>query len=131
MKLFNILLILGFLVGISFLDPSSLHKLFLSFTTYLLGNIGKLIALLGFMVTFIIYMMTHKGYLLFVGLIMSLIIGSIVGLGYKINEVFFMTFMGYFSEFIVFILLLALIHDYLTDIFQDKLKRINRENTYL
>jgi type IV secretory pathway VirB2 component (pilin) len=55
------------------------------FVTWLQGNLGKLLALLGFVGTFIVYMMTHRGSILFVGIIISLIAGGMVG----ISETFF------------------------------------------
>jgi len=54
--------------------------LFTLFQTWLTGNLGKLLALVGFAGTFIVYMMTHKGSVLFVGLIISLIAGGMVGI---------------------------------------------------
>ena len=44
------------------------------------GNLGKMLALLGFIGTFVVYLMTHKGSVLFVGIIMSLIAGGLVGI---------------------------------------------------
>ena len=54
--------------------------LFTLFQTWLTGNLGKLLALIGFAGTFIVYMMTHKGSVLFVGLIISLLAGGMVGI---------------------------------------------------
>ena len=51
------------------------------FYEFLLKNIGKLLALVGFMLTFIIYMMTHKGEVLLIGVVTSIIIGAGIGLG--------------------------------------------------
>ena len=56
-----------------------------TFTDWLTGNLGKLLALLGFAGTFIVYMMTHKGSVLFIGIVISLIAGGMVG----ISETFF------------------------------------------
>lgn len=55
------------------------------FTDWLSGNLGKLLALLGFAGTFIVYMMTHKGTVLMVGVIISVIAGGIAG----ISDTFF------------------------------------------
>ncbi len=55
------------------------------FDDWLSGNLGKLLALIGFAGTFLVYMMTHKGSVLFIGVIISLIAGGIVG----ISETFF------------------------------------------
>jgi len=46
---------------------------------FLLSNIGKLIALIGFLITFIIYMISHKGAVLLIGVVISLIVGFIIG----------------------------------------------------
>ena len=48
------------------------------FDDWLSGNLGKLLALIGFAGTFLVYMMTHKGSVLFIGVIISLIAGGIV-----------------------------------------------------
>lgn len=55
------------------------------FDDWLSGNLGKLLALIGFAGTFLVYMMTHKGSVLFIGVIISLIAGGLVG----ISETFF------------------------------------------
>ena len=64
---------------------SAFQSLFGTFSAWLQGNLGKLLALLGFAGTFVVYMMTHKGSVLFVGIIMSLIAGGLIG----ISETFF------------------------------------------
>ena len=58
----------------------SFGQLLAQFETWLSGNLGKLLALLGFIGTFIIYLMTHKGSVLFVGIVISLIAGGISGI---------------------------------------------------
>ena len=60
-------------------------NLFNIFESWLGGNLGKLLALIGFAGTFIVYMMTHKGSVLMIGIIISLIAGGMVG----ISEIFF------------------------------------------
>ena len=55
------------------------------FETWLGGNIGKTLALLGFAATFIIYLMTEKTSVLMIGIIISLIIGGMAG----ISTIFF------------------------------------------
>jgi len=59
--------------------------LFDIFKSWLTGNLGKVLALVGFAGTFIVYMMTHKGSVLMVGIIISLIAGGMVG----ISDIFF------------------------------------------
>lgn len=58
----------------------SFGDLFKVFDDWLSGNLGKLLALIGFAGTFLVYMMTHKGSVLFIGVIISLIAGGIVGI---------------------------------------------------
>ena len=50
------------------------------FTEWMRRNLGKLLALIGFIGTFVIYLMTHKGSVLFIGVIISLIAGGLVGI---------------------------------------------------
>ena len=69
----------------AFAAGDSFGDLFNTFSDWLTGNLGKLLALLGFAGTFIIYMMTHKGSVLFIGIVISLIAGGMVG----ISETFF------------------------------------------
>jgi type IV secretory pathway VirB2 component (pilin) len=66
----------------TFGDPTadSFGQLLNKFVTWMQGNLGKLLALIGFIGTFIIYLMTHKGSVLFVGIIISLIAGGLVGI---------------------------------------------------
>ena len=84
------LLIIG--AGVALLSSSafataedSFGDLFTIFEGWLTGNLGKLLALLGFAGTFIVYMMTHKGSVLFVGIVISLLAGGMVG----ISQTFF------------------------------------------
>lgn len=61
-------------------DDDSFGDLLGTFIDWLGGNLGKLLALLGFIGTFIIYLMTHKGSVLFIGIVISLIAGGLVGI---------------------------------------------------
>lgn len=63
----------------------SFGDLFDVFEGWLEGNLGKLLALIGFAGTFLVYMMTHKGSVLFIGVIISLVAGGLVG----ISDTFF------------------------------------------
>lgn len=63
----------------------SFGDLFNVFKSWLEGNLGKLLALIGFAGTVIVYMMTHKGSVLFIGIVITLIIGGMVG----ISQTFF------------------------------------------
>ena len=58
----------------------SFGELLTTFTGWLQGNLGKLLALLGFIGTFIIYLMTHKGSVLFIGVVISVVAGGLVGI---------------------------------------------------
>lgn len=61
-------------------EDDSFGELLGTFIDWLQGNLGKLLALLGFIGTFIIYLMTHKGSVLFIGIVISLIAGGLVGI---------------------------------------------------
>ena len=63
----------------------SFGDLFVVFKDWLEGNLGKLLALIGFAGTVIVYMMTHKGSVLFIGIVITLIVGGMVG----ISQTFF------------------------------------------
>ena len=63
----------------------SFGDLFEVFRKWLEGNLGKLLALIGFAGTVIVYMMTHKGSVLFIGIVITLIVGGMVG----ISQTFF------------------------------------------
>jgi hypothetical protein len=73
------------LASSSFAGGDSFGDLLGTFTEWLTGNLGKLLALLGFAGTFLVYMMTHKGSVLFIGIVISLVAGGMVG----ISETFF------------------------------------------
>lgn len=67
--------------GRSFGDKSdSFGDLLAVFIQWMQGNLGKLLALVGFIGTFVIYLMTHKGSVLFIGVIISIIAGGLVGI---------------------------------------------------
>lgn len=61
-------------------SDDSFGQLLGTFILWLQGNLGKLLALLGFIGTFIIYLMTHKGSVLFIGAIISVVAGGLVGI---------------------------------------------------
>ena len=81
-------LVVGAVVGtgIAFADDSSttgdnaFGKLFGIFTTWLQGNLGKILALLGFFGTVVVYMMTHKASVLVIGIIISVLVGGATGI---------------------------------------------------
>lgn len=66
-------------------NDQSFADLFGVFSDWLEGNLGKLLALIGFAGTVIVYMMTHKGSVLFIGIVITLIVGGMVG----ISQTFF------------------------------------------
>jgi len=47
---------------------------------WIAGNIGKTLALIGFVATFVAYITTHKGSVLFIGVVFSFIAGGLVGI---------------------------------------------------
>ena len=55
------------------------------FSSWIEGNLGKMLALIGFVGTFFIYMITNKPAVLMFGIILSLIAGGMVG----ISSIFF------------------------------------------
>ena len=61
-------------------NKDSFGQLLNTIVKWMQGNLGKLLALFGFIGTFIIYLMTHKGSVLFIGINISLIAGGIVGI---------------------------------------------------
>ena len=69
----------------AFASGDSFGDLFNTFKDWLTGNLGKLLSLLGFAGTFIVYMMTHRSSILFTGIVISLIAGGLVG----ISDTFF------------------------------------------
>ena len=71
----------------------SFSDLYGVFVEWLKGDLGRLLALLGFAGTFIIYLMTHKGSVLIIGIVISLIAGGIV----SISDTFFQLGQGSFS----------------------------------
>jgi len=93
--------IVGAVLGTSLLfanDASStgdnaFGTLFGIFTTWLQGNLGKILALLGFFGTVVVYMMTHKASVLVIGIIISVLIGGAVG----ISDIFFNAGLGSFT----------------------------------
>ena len=66
-------------------NDQSFADLFNVFEEWLEGNLGKLLALIGFAGTVIVYMMTHKGSVLFIGVVITIIVGGMVG----ISQTFF------------------------------------------
>jgi len=61
-------------------DNAAFSSLYNQFTTWFSGSLGKILALLGFAGTFIVYMMTHKAGVLFIGIIISLVAGGLIGI---------------------------------------------------
>ena len=59
-------------------DPFATMKGF--FVKWLSGDLGKIMVLLGFVGTFIIYLMTHKGSVLVIGIIIVVIGGGLIGI---------------------------------------------------
>lgn len=75
-------------------NDQSFEDLFNVFSDWLEGNLGKLLALIGFAGTVIVYMMTHKGSVLFIGVVITIIVGGMVG----ISQTFFNVGADTFSD---------------------------------
>ena len=60
-------------------DVSSI-PMYQVFSSWAEGNLGKLLAMLGFIGTALVYSITHKGSVLLFGIIVSLIAGGMVGI---------------------------------------------------
>lgn len=75
-------------------SDQSFADLFNVFQEWLEGNLGKLLALIGFAGTVIVYMMTHKGSVLFIGVVITIIVGGMVG----ISQTFFNVGADTFSD---------------------------------
>jgi len=81
-------LIVGAVLGtsVAFADDASssgdnaFGQLFGIFTTWLQGNLGKILSLIGFFGTVVVYMMTHKASVLVIGVVISVLIGGAVGI---------------------------------------------------
>lgn len=58
----------------------SFYDLFQLMSAWMQGSLGKVIAIFGFIGTFILYAMTHRGSVLFIGVLISLIAGGLVGI---------------------------------------------------
>ena len=80
-----ILVILFCSISVFATDTDSFGQLNSVLMDWLNGNLGKLLALIGFAGTVIVYMMTHKGSVLFIGIVITLIVGGMVG----ISQTFF------------------------------------------
>jgi len=63
---------------------SSEHSALLN---HMIFHLGKIIILTGFIGTFIIYMMTHRGSILFAGIILSLLSGAMVAIAKLFLEI--------------------------------------------
>ena len=74
-----------FIYSYDFSSPTVSFPALTVFQEYILGNLGKTIAVIGFIGTFLVYSMTHKGAVLVFGIIVSLIAGGMVG----ISSIFF------------------------------------------
>ena len=80
-----ILVILFCSISVFATDTDSFGQLNSVLMDWLNGNLGKLLALIGFAGTVIVYMMTHKGSVLFIGVVITIIVGGMVG----ISQTFF------------------------------------------
>lgn len=129
MKHIVILILLGtFLFGA---EPTP----FLGIQDYLSGNLEKMLALIGFLGTFIVYMMTNEEESLVIGATISLLAGGIVGISsifFKEGSSFdFTTFFLYVFQILVISALLVGLNLFLKKIFLNKLKQLEEDKIYL
>jgi hypothetical protein len=61
-------------------NTEGFDALYNTVVAWMTGSLGRVIALFGFIGTFIVYAMTHRGSVLFIGILISLIAGGLVGL---------------------------------------------------
>ena len=110
-------------------DPS-FGTLFHDLYSHIIGNLGKMVSLFGFMVTFIVYMFTHEGSVLAIGTLGSIVIGMIIGFISLFTTVFYDFFMTKTMEglavyimFIIIFLMISGVYFLIThDFFSEKLE---------
>jgi len=105
-KIFLFLLFSG--VAFAKVKEPTFNQLLDGFVNYLGGNSGKIISLIGFAGTFVVYMMTHKGSVLFIGIFLSMLLGGFIGIlslrGYEVGYA-----IGYGSAILVVLVIYNII----------------------
>lgn len=61
-------------------DDGSFQDFYDAIVSWIQGSLGYVIALLGMIGTLIIYAFTHKGAVLFIGMMLSFFVGGVVGI---------------------------------------------------
>ena len=118
-------------------NVSPLSQMSTQLESYLLGNLGKLITLIGFAGTFIIYMMTHTGLALLIGIVLSLISGAMVGISRTLlmednpNNVDYSIYVTYFLQIIFLLLIVSVLSLFYQNYLNKKLKDYENSLTYL
>lgn len=62
------------------IDDGSFQDFYDAIVSWIQGSLGYVIALLGMIGTLIIYAFTHKGAVLFIGMMLSFFVGGVVGI---------------------------------------------------
>lgn len=61
-------------------DDGSFGDFYVAIISWIQGSLGYVIALLGMIGTLIVYAFTHKGAVLFIGMLLSFFVGGVVGI---------------------------------------------------
>jgi len=61
-------------------DDGSFQNFYDALVSWVQGSLGYVIALLGMLGTVIVYAFTHKGAVLFIGMLLSFFVGGVVGI---------------------------------------------------
>lgn len=62
------------------IDDGSFQNFYDALVSWVQGSLGYVIALLGMLGTIIVYAFTHKGAVLFIGMLLSFFVGGVVGI---------------------------------------------------
>lgn len=62
------------------IDDGSFQNFYDALVSWVQGSLGYIIALLGMLGTIIVYAFTHKGAVLFIGMLLSFFVGGVVGI---------------------------------------------------
>lgn len=62
------------------IDSGSFNNFYDALVSWVQGSLGYVIALLGMLGTIIVYAFTHKGAVLFIGMLLSFFVGGVVGI---------------------------------------------------
>ena len=118
---------------------ASFSALFHDLYVHIIGNIGKFISLFGFGITFLIYLITHKGSVLFLGILLSIIIGMIIGISSLFTDIIYnflmtdtMEGIAVYIMFLSLFILISIFHFVFTnELFSEKLKKYKEKSNML